>query len=48
MGNDVIDLKENIDMVYDEFVKINRDYKNEKLKQDIINENLGLKDHTND
>ena len=48
MGNDVIDLKENIDMVYDEFVKINHDYKNDKLKQDIINENLGLKDHTND
>jgi hypothetical protein len=48
MGNDVIDLKENIDMVYDEFVKINHDYKNDKLKQDILNENLGLKDHTND
>ena len=48
MGNDVIDLKENIDMVYDEFVKINHDYKSDKLKQDILNENLGLKDHTND
>ena len=42
------DLKENIDMVYDEFVKINHDYKSDKLKQDILNENLGLKDHTND
>ena len=48
MGNDVIDLKENIDMVYDEFVKINHDYKNDKLKQDMLNESLGLKDHTND
>ena len=35
-------------MVYDEFVKINHDYKSDKLKQDILNENLGLKDHTND
>ena len=48
MGNDVIDLKENIDMVYDEFVEINHDYKNDKLKQDMLNESLGLKDHTND
>ena len=48
MGNDVIDLKENIDMVYDEFVKINHDYKNDKLRQDMLNESLGLKDHTND
>ena len=48
MGNDVIDLKENIDMVYDEFVKIENDFKNNKLKQDMINENLGLKDYTND
>ena len=48
MGNDIMDLKENIDMVYDEFVKINYDYKNDKLKQDMLNESLGLKDHTND
>ena len=48
MGNDVIDLKENIDMVYDEFVKIENDFKTNKLKQDMINENLGLKDFTND
>ena len=41
--NDVIDLKENIDMVYDEFVKINHDYKSDKLKQDMLNESLGLK-----
>ena len=45
MGNDVIDLKENI-MVYDEFVKIENDFKNNKLKQDMLNENLG--DYTND
>ena len=43
MGNDVIDLKENIDMVYDEFVKIENDFKTNKLKQDMLNENLGLK-----
>ena len=48
MGNDVIDLKENVDMVYDEFVKIENDFKTNKLKQDMINENLGLKDYTND
>ena len=48
MGNDVTDLKKNIDMVYDEFVEISQDVKNNKLESDMLNENLGLKDYTND